>query len=90
MSIYYGSSWVEDIFQSHFQICVCLHLLNLPYCPLSYDVAVIQWIKSCHKNRLTTRNNTLARRRNVIDNVRVNNVFPCGNNGHFGGDKIPF
>ena len=39
--------------------------------PLSYDVAVIQWIISCHKNRMTT----LARRRNVIDNVRVNNVF---------------
>ena len=22
---------------------------------LSYDVAVIQWISSCHKNRMTTR-----------------------------------
>ena len=42
---------------------------------LSYDVAVIQWIMSCHKNRMTTGNNTLARRRSVIDNVCVNNAF---------------
>ena len=40
---------------------------------LSYDVAVIQWIMSCHKNRMTTRVITLAR--NAIDNVRVNNAF---------------
>ena len=42
---------------------------------LSDDVAVIQWIASCHKNRMTTFNNTLARRRNVIHNVPVNNAF---------------
>ena len=42
---------------------------------LSYDVAVIQWIASCHKNHMTTRAITLARRRKVIDNVRVNNAF---------------
>ena len=31
------------------------------YCDvsLSYDVAVIQWITSCHKNRMTTRVITL-------------------------------
>ena len=34
---------------------------------LSYDVAVIQWITSCH--------NTLARTRNVTDNAHVNNAF---------------
>ena len=28
---------------------------------LSYDVAVIQWINSCHKNRMTTRVVTLWR-----------------------------
>ena len=28
---------------------------------LSYDVAVIQWIASCHKNRMTTRVITLWR-----------------------------
>ena len=28
---------------------------------LSYDVAVIQWIMSCHKNRMTTRVITLWR-----------------------------
>ena len=28
---------------------------------LSYDVAVIQWITSCHKNRMTTRVITLWR-----------------------------
>ena len=50
---------------------------------LSYDVAVMQWITSCHKNRMITCNNTLPRRRNVIDNVRVNNV-------HFENDEIPF
>ena len=38
-------------------------------------IIVIQWIKSCHKNHMTTRNNTLARRCNIIDNVPVNNAF---------------
>ena len=28
---------------------------------LSYDVAVFQWITSCHKNRMTTRVITLSR-----------------------------
>ena len=27
---------------------------------LSYDVAVIQWLTSCHKNRMTTRYITLG------------------------------
>ena len=34
---------------------VCLYIL------LSYDVAVFQWITSCHKNRMTTRVITLLR-----------------------------
>ena len=49
-------------------------LLPLKVYPfLSYDVTVIQWITSYHKNH--TCNNTLARTRNVMDNVRVNNFF---------------
>ena len=31
------------------------------YIFLSYDVAVFQWITSCHKNRMTTRVITLLR-----------------------------
>ena len=51
--------------------------LHVLYFFLSHDVAVIQWITSCYKNRMTTRhNNTLTRMRNVIDNVRVNNALP--------------
>ena len=33
------------------------------YVHLSYDVAVIQWITLCHKNRMTTRVITLRRER---------------------------
>ena len=33
----------------------------IPENVLSYDVAVIQWITSCHKNRMTTRVITLWR-----------------------------
>ena len=59
------------------------NLLKIPfnlfsdYMILSYNVAVIQWIPSCHKTRMTdhTCNNTLARTRNVIDNVSVSNAF---------------
>ena len=36
------------------------------------DVAVIQWIMSCHKNRITTRVIILW---HFVDNVRVNNAF---------------
>ena len=42
---------------------------------LSYDVAVIQCITSCHKTYDNTCNNTLARRHNVTDHVRVNDAF---------------
>ena len=43
---------------------------------VSLDIAVIQWITLCHKKSYNhTCNNTLARSRNVIDNVRVNNAF---------------
>ena len=33
----------------------------MPLLSLSYDVAVIQWITSCHKNRMTIRVITLWR-----------------------------
>ena len=29
-------------------------LSEMPYCRISYDVAVFLWIMSCHKNRMTT------------------------------------
>ena len=34
---------------------------QVTYSLLSYDVAVFQWITSCHKNRMTTRVITLLR-----------------------------
>ena len=55
------------------------------------DGAVIQWIKSCHKNPMTTRKLTLsslARTDCVIDNIHVNNTF--SSEIVFEGDKIPF
>ena len=42
------------------------------YIYLSYDVAVIQWIRHVIKSYDHTCNNTLARTRNVIDNDHVN------------------
>ena len=44
------------------------------YSYLSYDVAVIQWITSCHKNRMTTRVITLWRV-DVTSLPIVNNAF---------------
>ena len=49
--------------------------MTVVYVDLSDGVAIIHWITSCHKNRKATRVNTLARTRNVTDNVRVNNAF---------------
>ena len=40
-----------------------------------YDVAVIQWITSCHTNHDHTCNNTLMQRLNITDNVCVNTVY---------------
>ena len=59
---------------------------------ISYDVAVIQWITSYRRNRITdhTCNNTFARTGCVIDNDRVNNAFSHRNNVHFGGEKPHF
>ena len=54
---------------------------------LSHDVAAIQWITSCHKNRIITRVITLLR--NVIDNVRVKNAFSHWTNVYFEGKKNP-
>ena len=44
-------------------ISFVLHLgtMSYVYFPLSYDVAVLQWITSCHKNRKTTRVITFRR-----------------------------
>ena len=40
----------------------CIHIIStVTYTDLSHDVAVIQWITSCHKNRMTTRVITLWR-----------------------------
>ena len=57
---------------------------------LSYDVAVFQWITSCHKNRMTTRVITLAGIRNVIDDVRNNNVNFHWKYVHCKSDKTYF
>ena len=34
--------------------------MDITHFRLSYDVAVIQWLTSCHKNRMTTRYITLS------------------------------
>ena len=41
-----------------------------------------------YKNRMTTPVITLARTRNVLDNVCVSNVFSCWNNNHFEGNVL--
>ena len=56
------------------------------YFHLSDGVAVIQWITSCHKNRMTTRVITLW----CVDNVLGKNTFSSGNIVKFEGDKIYF
>ena len=38
-----------------------VQLIYNPYTYLSYDVAGVQWITSCHKNHMTTRVLTLLR-----------------------------
>ena len=63
----------------------CINMLLL------YDGAVIQWITSCQKNTMTTRELTLssfARTQSVTDNIHVNNTF--SSEIVFEGDKIPF
>ena len=52
---------------------------------------VIQWISSCHKKSYDhTCNNTLARRSNVIDIVRVINAFLAEIMFILKAIKIPF
>ena len=58
-------------------ITFALWCQDVIYC---YDAAIIQWITSCHKSYDHTGNNTLARRRNVIDNVCAKNAFSYWNN----------
>ena len=65
--------------QQLFSAILTVNLKNI----LSYDVAVFQWITSCHKNSMTTR--VITRIRTVIDNVRVNNASFSWNNFHFEG-----
>ena len=57
---------------------------------LSYDVAIIRWITSCHKNRMSTGAITLAHTRNVIDNVHVNNEFSSRNSVRLRAIKFHF
>ena len=58
---------------------------------LSYDVAVFQWITSCHKNRMTTRVITLLREyvTSLTTSVTTMLIF-IGNMSTFRGDKIVF
>ena len=54
---------------------IAVYILSNAKLHLSYDVVVIRWKTSCHKNRMNTRViNNLACIRIVIDNVRVNNA----------------
>ena len=51
--------WVRpvcsDVSYPIFKFFDVLYFFTLLYFSLSSDVAVIQWITSCHKNRMTTR-----------------------------------
>ena len=55
--------------------------LSISQMYLSYDVTVIQWITSCHENRLTTH---------VITLWHVDHAFSFLNEFHFERDKIMF
>ena len=75
------------------------YLLLLGSCSVSYIHALLHVNKCCCylvnnvvplKSYDHTCNNTLMRPRNVIDNVRVNDVISYCNNVHFDSDKIPF
>ena len=57
---------------------------------LSYDVAVIQWLTSCHKNLMTTRYITLGYWRVTSWRCPWQRYVFCWNNVNFKGDKIPF
>ena len=65
---------------------------NFDFCSLSYDIAVIQWVTSCHKNRMTTRVITLwhVYVTSLTNNVCVKNAFSDWTNIHFEDNKIPF
>ena len=60
-------------------------------CPLSYDIAVIEWIMSCHKHRMTTRVIKLWRidETSLTLSVLTKRVFFL-NIVHFQGDKFQF
>ena len=63
---------------------------TVSYLFLSYDVAVIQWLTSCHKNRMTTRYITLGYWRVTSWCCPWQRYVFCWNNDNFKGDKIPF
>ena len=56
---------------------------------LSYDVAVIQYITSCHKNHINTRVKTLWRE-HVTSLTTSMSAMRFLNNVHFEGDKFNF
>ena len=60
--------------------------VNYPY--LSYDVAVIQWKTSCHKNRMTTLVLTLWCV--CVTSLTTSVVHNAFSHVHFEGNEIPF
>ena len=62
----------------------------LPYFFLSYDVAVIQWLTLCHKNRMTTRYITLGYWRVTSWCCPWQRYVFYWNNVNIKGGKIPF
>ena len=66
-------AFCETTDTAHFYI---KQIVNFSEINLSYDVAVIQWITSCHKNRMTTRYIALGYwRAQRHDAVRDNVMF---------------
>ena len=62
------------------------HILNGPINKLylSYDIAIIQWITLCHKNRMAARIIIT-----ITENVCVSNGFSYWNNVYFEGETTP-
>ena len=54
-------------FYVYIALMTTLSVIIMTKCSLSYDVAVIQWIMSYHKNCMTTRVLTLWRVRFLIE-----------------------
>ena len=82
--------WLGDIFFSEILTFNWVGFTAVLYLVLSYDVAVIQWITSCHKNRMTTRYITLGYWRVTSWCRPWQRYVFFWNNVNFKGDKIPF